>query len=509
MSLGSFSSTPSAQADTTAVVNVHCRLLLSMDFTPLPGPVAFNPCADDFNAGYAEELAEQIGDEDDTLEASDFESFAGFDGNQLSETCTSAALFCTNLIFVFVNDEAPVELDNDSGLASAQSPATTDFICNTENVAAEVVGAAGDLLADNDCSDPVASNGDGVVVFHVLNAATGGAERGDTPLVRVEQEQVEQSTTVNVVGTPNDVVLSLVETTIGTSGSVANSDDCTTDVDVTDAVAPHNATLAFATVYDEDDRELTMIPVDISVQPPSDDPSIAQLGLGDPIEEIIGDSGLTVFQTDAPTAYYRVVCGGSGTGVTDIVVQIDDGDADVEPDDDTSTVELTVVGAPSSVVLTAAPAMIACDGVTTSTVTAVVTDSAGNPVAGGTPIRFDVVALGTANPISTTTDDTGTASSVITPLSNASAGVTVLVTAGDASVATPVEVSTRVDCALPIDTQPSPGPTTPSGTVTPPDTGTGTGDQDGGFLSLWTLVALAIGGTVLVTGGLVARRNER
>jgi adhesin/invasin len=298
-----------------------------------------------------------------------------------------------------------------------------------------------------------------------------------------------------------------VETTIGTSGSVANSDDCASDVDVTDANAPHNSTLAFATVYDEDDRELTMIPVAISVEPPSYDPSIAQLGVGNDVEEIVGDTTLTLAATDAPIASYRVVCGGSGTGVTDIQVQIDDGDADTVPDDDTSTVELTVVGAPSSVVLTAAPAMIACDGVTTSTVTAVVTDSAGNPVANGTPIRFDVVALGTANPISTTTTD-GSASSVITPLSNASAGVTVLVTAGDASIATPVEVSTRVDCALPIAAQPT-TVAPPVGTVTPPDTGTGLGDQDGGFLSMWTLVALAIGGAVIVTGGLVARRNER
>jgi hypothetical protein len=45
--------------------------------------------------------------------------------------------------------------------------------------------------------------------------------------------------------------------------------------------------------------------------------------------------------------------------------------------------------------------------------------------------------------------------------------------------------------------------------VTGPDTGTGGYGQDGGFLSMWTLLALAIGGSVLVAGGLVTRRAAK
>jgi hypothetical protein len=342
------------------------------------------------------ELAPQIGDGDSTLEASDFDSFEGFDDNQLSEACTPLGGFlCTMLIFTFVDDEAPVGLDSDSGLTSLQDTTLTDFDCNSENLAAEAV-ATGDLDADTDCSDPVASNGDGVVVFHVLNADTGGASRGDDKTVRVRQEDVEQSLALNIVGSPSDVVLTLTETTIGTSGSVSNSNVCATSVDVTEATAPFNSTLAFATVYDEDDRELTMIPVLISIQPPSDDPSVAQLGIGSAFEDITGDTVFTIAAPDAPIAYYRTVCGGSGTGDTTVEVQIDS-DGDLVPDDDTSTVDLTVVGAPASVVLTASPTEIACDGTASSTVTATVTDADGNNVANGTPVNFSVVALGTAN----------------------------------------------------------------------------------------------------------------
>ena len=121
---------------------------------------------------------------------------------------------------------------------------------------------------------------------------------------------------------------------------------------------------------------------------------------------------------------------------------------------DHSSQDLTVGGAPSSNVLTAEASAIKCDGTEKSTVTAKVTDSAGNNVADGVPVNFSVVALGTANPINTVTKD-GIATSVITPLSNSSAGTTVIVTAGDSGIASVVQTSVRVDCSLPLATQPT------------------------------------------------------
>ncbi|MHB8684809.1 MAG: hypothetical protein ACYC9X_10870, partial [Dehalococcoidia bacterium] len=97
-----------------------------------------------------------------------------------------------------------------------------------------------------------------------------------------------------------------------------------------------------------------------------------------------------------------------------------------------SSQTITVTGPPANIALTASPASVVCDGTSSSTVTAKVTDSAGNNVVDGTGVTFSVVALGTANPISTTTTG-GAASSVITPLAGVTSGVVVTVTSGAAA----------------------------------------------------------------------------
>lgn len=102
-------------------------------------------------------------------------------------------------------------------------------------------------------------------------------------------------------------------------------------------------------------------------------------------------------------------------------------------------------GEPAAIALTADPASILCDGTNSSTVTAKVTDAAGNNVVDGTPVTFSVIALGTANPIITSTSD-GTVSSTVTPVFGATAGITVKVTSGR------VASSIRIDCVAPIGT---------------------------------------------------------
>jgi hypothetical protein len=132
-----------------------------------------------------------------------------------------------------------------------------------------------------------------------------------------------------------------------------------------------------------------------------------------------------------------------------------------------------------------------------------VTDADGNNVAGLTDVNFSVVALGTANPINAETV-AGVASSVITPLSGADAGVTVVVSSGDA------QASIRIDCLETLLTPAPPaGPTpTPPGGIVGPDTGNGgyLGQDSSSSFPMWTLVALALGSVALVGGGLVARR---
>jgi hypothetical protein len=250
--------------------------------------------------------------------------------------------------------------------------------------------------------------------------------------------------------------------------------------------------------------------VTTSIDPPGDENTVVRFGLGSIDEDITADTFFTLDPRTpdaAPVAFYQVLCGGSGTGTTDVVAEINLISGGVLSSQDESRAEITVGGAPANIALTAVPPQIRCDGSETSTVTATVTDSDGNNVADGVPVEFSVVALGTANPIDTETVD-GTASSTITPLSNASAGVTVLVTAGDDEIDNVVQASIRVDCALPIATQPTPAPTAPTGVIGGPDTGNGgyLGQSDSAGLSVWMLVALAAGSVVLVTGGLVARR---
>ncbi len=171
----------------------------------------------------------------------------------------------------------------------------------------------------------------------------------------------------------------------------------------------------------------------------------------------------------------------------------------------TRSADVTITGVPASIDATPNPAQITCDGNTSSTVTAKVTDSAGNNVVDNTPVIFNVVALGTANPINVKTKD-GEASSVITPLSAQMAGVTVIVQAGD------VQKAVRIDCSLPVPTVAPPAPTATPGTgITGPSTGTGgfLGQDDSAGFPMWTLVALVLGSLVLVGGGMVTRRTGK
>ncbi|MCJ7490927.1 MAG: hypothetical protein MUP15_02015, partial [Dehalococcoidia bacterium] len=91
-------------------------------------------------------------------------------------------------------------------------------------------------------------------------------------------------------------------------------------------------------------------------------------------------------------------------------------------------------------------------------------------VVAGNSVRFEVVALGIAEPIIAKTDANGVAKSKITPLSGVTAGVTVLVMVVDDDT---IEGNVLVACqpAVPI----VPPPVTPP-VVTPPITG------DGGYL---------------------------
>lgn len=478
--------TQTAHADTTDVSVVACEFVQPFTTT--------DPCTDPLTPADITELANAIGDEDGTLEKSDFSSDEineEWDDNQIADICVdplAPIVLCTLNVFVFVDDGAPVTIDpTGNRLDIVESVDDSAYTCDT--------GGAG-LGTDDDCSAAIEGAEDGVVVFSLI--ARPEASPGDVVGVSVRQEDVAQSFDVNIVGPANDIDLTLANDVIQTSGSTANSNACVANTEVTDALDAPNSTLAIAQVTDADDNLLTRIPVFLSA-PAGDQPDVIQFGDDTVISLVPSTEG-------APIAFYGVICGGSGTGETTIRADIFAGSGPISADDN-STADITVVGAPATLNTTVSPPEIACDGVNSSTVTVTVLDSDGNTVPAGVPVNFSVVALGTANPINTETDADGVASSVVTPLSNASAGVTVIITAGDSSIASPVQTSVRVDCALPIEPTAPVATPTQTGTIGPPDTGSGgyVGQDAGGF-SAWTLIVLAIGAAVVATGGLVARR---
>jgi hypothetical protein len=316
-------------------------------------------------------------------------------------------------------------------------------------------GSALDVRFDNDCADGTVpalgtdTNGDGVVLFHVL---VDSASAGDVKMVNVEQEAVAQAFDINVVGRASNVELTLAESLIETNGNTANVTACQTTTPVTGGIAPPTSTLARAVATDLDGTELTRVPVFFKVTPP-EDTEIAKIGLGVAAEGVTSNTFFSLDPTtpaSAPNAAYAVICGGKETGTATIdaainLISCTLTGCSVLSSQDHGSKDITVGGAPSSNVLTAEPSTIKCDGTEVSTVTAKVTDPAGSNVADGVPVNFSVVALGTANPINTVTKD-GKATSVITPLSNLGAGVTVIVSAGDSDIASIVQTSIRVDC---------------------------------------------------------------
>jgi hypothetical protein len=480
MSFGVRSNAPTAEADTDATLAIWCGFLpgvIDGDPDDAVGAGDIAAACDGLSQADIALIGDAVGDEDGSLEDGELDDL-DLDANQITDGGGLNALgmpLDEIYIIAFVDDDGRVTFDAETGVTVAiNSDGTGGEADPVDDGNVETCDGPDDL----DCGTTTQDNGDGVVVATIADDTAGDGTDID---VEVDQEGVGNTETVSVVGGAFAVELTLVETTIQSDASASCADG--TDPEVTDgsALSDPESTVAIAVAVDNDDRALTRILTDIS----SDDDNIAEIG--------DDTAGFSVDGGSSGIAAFAVVCGGDTTGTVDIV-------ADIGTDDDSA--ELTVVGEPATVTLTASPAAIACDGTATSSVSATVTDSDGNNVANGTNVNFSVVALGTANPINATTTD-GAATSTITPLSGATAGVTVIVSAGSA------QASIRVDClpelATPVGPQPT--PTTPGG-VTPPDTGNGgyLGQDSSAGFPLWTLVALALGSVALVAGGLVTRR---
>lgn len=499
--LGSFARFSTQTADAAAVgsVAIGCEFLASRIDGTLADATAgadYVAACDGLTEAELDLIDEVLGDEDEDIEEEDFADL-DLDDNQIQDAGTSPFYINTIYIIAFVDDDEVVTFDAEAGVTVTVyddgGGASADPDTN-----AETCTAVDDLDCDN--STPSSDDGDGVAVAEITDATADAGDTVDVEVFQADDTGDVFSQTLNVVGAPDDVTV----TTLGKDVIQTSEDasDCADESEVSDGIPDDlNKTLVQAVVTDNDGVELTRIPV--TFEGDSDDIAVVGDDTGEPADEEKASSGITVLASGI-TAAFAVVCGGEDTGTGEVTATIDPNGVPGDSDDEDASVEIEVVGEPDAVALSASPAIIDCNGTATATVSATVTDADGNNVADGTNVNFSVVALGTANPINSTTTD-GVASSTITPLSNAIAGVTVIVTAGDA------QSSIRVDCNAPAALQtPGAASPTPRTGIGGPDTGSGGyADQDSAGFPLWMLVALAFGSVALVGGGLMTRRASK
>jgi Invasin, domain 3 len=328
----------------------------------------------------------------------------------------------------------------------------------------------GEWLSTNLASSDSASltpNADLVTADVLVGTAIPDSKRGDTEMVTASQQGFEETMDYTIVGAPDGITIAATKTTIQSDSELT---DCSLS-DFTDVIGKPTIAGLTATVTDEDDNELTGIQV-IWDSSDSDNATLAVWqgdGDTDPVAAGVQmheqrTSSYTIASSGAVIAP-NLACGqDTGTSTFDAALAIDKSNDD--------EIDITVVGAPDSMTLAASPASIACNGINSSEVSATLLDADGKAVVAGNKVHFEVVALGTANPIIAETDANGVAKTTVVPLSGVTAGVTVLVSVvGN----TDIEQNILVSCtpAVPIVVPPTVPPTI---NVGPPNTG------DGGYL---------------------------
>jgi hypothetical protein len=384
-------------------------------------------------------------------------------------------------------------LDTLQAASAAQLPGDTTsqtdcVIVGTDGSTSDVtLNARGATVTDTGLTGLVAgSNG----TFATAEVTAGTFVSGNT--ITATQDAVAlDSEALTVVGVPQNFDLAVSKDTIQEGNTAAA---CTS----ASSTSLPTVGLATATYTDINGNALVGYAVDFNSS------SASKLAVAPTATDTAAPITITsMAQTDgsmsAQEKYCGIAAGTANVTATAAATVISGTTASV-----TRTSSITVTGVPAAIALAAAPASIECNGTNTATVTATVTDSAGNNVVDGTSVTFSVVALGTANPVTTTTTG-GTASSVITPLSGTVAGTVVTVSAGS------VQQQVTIACTSPVPTVPAVAPTaTPkAGTgVTGPNTGTGgyLGSSSSTGFPMWALAALAMASLVLVGGGVVVRR---
>jgi hypothetical protein len=432
------------------------------------------------------------------------------------------------LLGIFIEDGAPLATINSQSMWVLTFPTNDDPVHVVADEGVFLSSGDEDAIDDVLSFDDAGNHGEFVTVDLlfagcVLNEGDGNdVECQDTPFDRTdmdlgaqqvhafqgeEEVQVKAEETAfaahdeeltldyQVVGHPENIALTSLKSTIQT-GTCA---DCDID-DIADEIGLPDVTLLLAKVTDDDKEALTGIWV-LWTADSDKDVGSGKLNLAVPADVSI--------KSDAGIGAINLACG-EGAGTFDVHAGVwwpdDYNFTDCEPVDDTGefvcrfaelggpflllddmdfddahptdVVTIQVIGGPASMTLTVSPASIECNGTNSAVVTATILNAAGKPVVAGTAVRFDVVALGTANPILTYTDANGQAKTTITPVANVTGGVTVIATVLGCCDSCSGQVFDQVTLqqSLVVSCTPQALPAAPAVEVVPPNTG------DGGFL---------------------------
>jgi hypothetical protein len=433
------------------------------------------------------------------------EHFAGVNlaGNHVHQMDPAGSYNGTLFFLVFVDYQAPVSFSTTKGTiwrrgTTAGSPASTqEWVCDT--VAEDVDCVPGATAAGGEAAD-------GVVVGRLVTNFVGLGQP-DNPVDRGPgrmriQHGTEPRVDIEflVVGEPRSVEFLTLSSKIQT-GVTDPGTQCSLPGDAAGFLAaegtPQRA-IVLGIARDIDGTAVT----GAFLTWETDDTDVAVLSA--PLTPTID---LGAFGFGAP----NIICGTNEPGTSTVraqIIQAVPGPSPLPVDpravEAEGTTEFEVVGSPANLEVSLDPAELACDGQETVTARAEVLDAAGDEVAAGNKVNFNVVVRGTADPITANTNAEGVATSRITPLAEPDTGVSVVISVDG------LQESALISCVLGVTEEPPPPVDEEPVGITPPATGVGSAvaEASGAGAILAALVA-AVAGALMLSAGAALRQRVR